>query len=88
MPDPSQAAQGINTANNAQSSQALVIQTYSNSVNPTVAKICECERSRGHCDGLFVMQQLVLDDGVCAHRQRKPTLRVGEAAGSLDQLAA
>lgn len=38
MPDPSQAAQNINDANNAQSSQALIIQAYANSINeqPTV----------------------------------------------------
>ncbi|MEH2305153.1 HBL/NHE enterotoxin family protein [Nostoc sp.] len=38
MSDPKQAAQGINAANKAQSSQALIIQTYANSINeqPTV----------------------------------------------------
>ncbi len=38
MSDPKQAAKGINAANKAQSSQALIIQTYANSINeqPTV----------------------------------------------------
>ena len=33
MSDPTKAAQGINAANKAQSSQALIIQAYANSVN-------------------------------------------------------
>ncbi len=57
-------------------------------LNPTVAKIRACERSGSHRDGVFVMQQLVPDGGVGAHRQGEPALWVGEATSSLNQLAA